>query len=77
MYDGGYVVQHPFLGVTQELTAEELSVYDYIIGLQHLIDRSGGPFSPTTRKYQQDMRIGLDWFRKNNASAYMVLLDQL
>lgn len=75
IYDSGDVVQNPFSGETYELTAEELSVYDYIIGLQHLINRQGGPFSPTTRKYQQDMRIGLDWFRKNNASAYMALLD--
>lgn len=75
IYGTGDVVQNPFSGETHELTAEELSVYDYIIGLQRLIDRSGGPFSPTTRKYQQDMRIGLDWFRKNNAEAYMVLLD--
>ena len=75
IYDKGDVVENPYSGETYELTAEELSVYDYIIGLQHFIDRAGGPFSHTTRKYQQDMRIGLDWFRKNNAEAYMVLLD--
>ena len=75
IYDEGGVVENPFSGERYKLTAEELSVYDYIIGLQHVIDRQGGPFSPMTRKYQQDMRIGLDWFRNNNAEAYMVLLD--
>ena len=75
VYDQGETVQNPFSGETCELTAEELSVYDYIMGLQYMIDRAGGPFSPITRKYQQDLRIGLDWFRKNNASAYMTLLD--
>ncbi len=75
IYDQGERVQNPFSGEMFDLTAEELSVYDYIMGLQHMIDRAGGPFSPATRKYQQDLRIGLDWFRKNNAAAYMALLD--
>jgi len=50
--------------------AGELTIYE-----SGDIVRNGGPFSPITRKYQQDMYIGLDWFRKNNAAAYMVLLD--
>ena len=74
IYDKGDVVQYPFSGETYELTAEELSVYDYILGLQYVIDRAGA-FNPISFEYQKDLRIGLDWFRKNNAEAYMVLLD--
>lgn len=74
IYDKGDVVQNPFSGETYELTAEELSVYDYILGLQYVIDRAGA-FNPISFEYQKDLRIGLDWFRKNNAEAYMVLLD--
>ena len=74
IYDHGDVVQNPFSGETYELTAEELSVYDYILGLQHIIDRAGA-FNPISSEFQKDLRIGLDWFRKNNASAYMALLD--
>jgi hypothetical protein len=28
-----------------------------------------------TPQHVQDLRKGLDWFRKNNPSAYMTLLD--
>ena len=29
----------------------------------------------TNSELQRDVRKGLDWFRENNAEAYMVLLD--
>lgn len=74
IYEEGDTVRNPFSGETYELNAEELSVYDYIIGLQYVIDRVG-VFNPESFKYQKEMRKGLDWFRKNNAKAYMVLLD--
>ena len=74
IYDEGDVVQNPFSGETYELNAEELSVYDYILGLQYFVDRLG-VFNPQSAEFQADMRIGLDWFRKHNAEAYMVLLD--
>ena len=50
-------------------------MYDYIIGLQWTIDRRGGVMNPATFPLQKAMRRGLDWFRSNNAKAYMVLLD--
>ena len=28
-----------------------------------------------TPQHIKDLRKGLDWFRKNNAEAYMILLD--
>lgn len=74
IYEEGDEVQNPFSGETYELNAEELSVYDYILGLQYVIDRIGA-FNPKSAPYQRDLRKGLDWFRKHNAKAYMVLLD--
>jgi hypothetical protein len=68
-------VQNPFTGQTYELTPEEVAMYDYIMGLQFMIERKGGLLNPNTKSLQKDMRKGLDWFRKNNAEAYMVLLD--
>ena len=75
LYAEGDVVQNPFSGETYELNAEELSMYDYIMGLQWTIDRRGGAFHPRTREYQKDLAKGLAWFRTHNAAAYMVLLD--
>lgn len=74
IYDEGDTVQNPYSGETYTLTAEELSVYDYIMGLSWVVDRMG-VFNPESAPFQRDMRIGLDWFRKHNAEAYMVLLD--
>ncbi len=62
VYSEGDTVSNPFTGDSVELTAEELSMYDLIMGAQML--------------NQWDvMQKGLGWFRRENAEAYMVLLD--
>jgi hypothetical protein len=62
VYSSGGTVSNPFTGESAELTAEELSMYDLIMGAQML--------------QQWDiMEKGLSWFRRNNGKAYMILLD--
>ena len=51
-----------FTGESIELTAEEVSMYDLIMGAQML-------------RQWDIMEKGLSWFRRNNSKAYMVLLD--
>ena len=48
-----------------------------IMGAQTVIDTkyNGNMLDPNTAYFQREMRKGLDWFRANNAEAYMVLLD--
>ena len=70
VYNEGREVTNRFGGDSCYLTAEELSMYDFIIGASTLMEM--GMYAP---KSIDDMRKGLDWFRKNNPSAYMVLLD--
>tara|TARA_R100001480_G_scaffold30092_1_gene41011 strand:+ start:501 stop:779 length:279 start_codon:yes stop_codon:yes gene_type:complete len=74
-YTDGDVVTNPFSGETYELNRTELSMYDFLMGCQFIIDMNGGSFNKDSISLQNDMRKGLDWFRKNNAKAYMVLLD--
>ena len=62
VYSTGDTVSNPFTGDSIELTAEELSMYDLIMGAQML------------QRYDV-MQKGLGWFRRENAEAYMVLLD--
>lgn len=62
VYESGDTVSNPFTGESIELSAEELSMYDLILGCQ------------VTRHYKI-MQQGLDWFRRANPEAYMVLLD--
>ena len=70
VYTEGAEVTNRFGGDSCYLTAEELSMYDFIIGASTLMEM--GMYAP---KNIDDMRKGLDWFRKNNAEAYMKLLD--
>ena len=71
LYEKGDVVQNPYSGKEIELTAVELSMYDFIMGAQIVLEM-GMRDKP---KIVEDMRKGLDWFRKNNNKAYMALLD--
>ena len=70
VYDKGREVTNRFGGDSCYLTAEELSMYDFIIGASTLMEM--GMYAP---KSIDDMRKGLDWFRKNNVDAYYKLLD--
>ena len=71
LYEEGAVVQNRFGGDSIELNNVELSMYDFVIGSSIVIEMSGG-YKHTD---VNELRKGLDWFRMNNAEAYMVLLD--
>jgi hypothetical protein len=75
IYKKGCVVANPYSGQEYELNNVEASIYDFLIGCQVLIEFEGGVLNPETVKLQKEMRKGLDWFRRNNAEAYLVLLD--
>jgi hypothetical protein len=70
IYEEGGKVRNPFSGEEYELTPEELSMYDFVMGSQMILERG-----MTNEKMISDFRKGRDWFRKNNKEAYMVLLD--
>ena len=71
VYEKGAVVRNRFGGGEIELNNVELSMYDFVIGSSMLMEMSGG-YKHTD---VNELRKGLDWFRKNNPEAYMVLLD--
>lgn len=73
VYTEGAEVTNRFGGDSCYLNAEELSMYDFIIGASDLIEM--GFLLSSSDKICDDLRKGLDWFRKNNAEAYMKLLD--
>ena len=72
LYDKGDTVKNPFSGEVYELNNVELSMYDFVIGSQVVMEMAP---KQVTENQVKDFRKGLDWFRKNNAEAYMVLLD--
>ena len=71
LYKEGDVVKNRFSGEEYELNNVELSMYDFVIGSSLVLEMSNGHKHTDV----EDLRKGLDWFRKNNAKAYMVLLD--
>ena len=71
LYEKGDEVTNRFSGEKYDLTAEELSMYDFIMGAQIVLEM-GMMDNP---KIVEDLRNGLDWFRTNNNKAYIVLLD--
>ena len=74
LYKEGGTVRNRFSGEEYELNNVELSMYDFIIGSTMTLDM--GIFNTEDRTQAVDeLHKGLDWFRKHNAKAYMVLLD--
>ena len=71
-YDKGDTVKNIFSGEEYELNATELSMYDFIVGSQMVMEMQPKTVTP---KMISDFQKGLGWFRSNNSSAYMVLLD--
>ena len=73
LYEIGDEVSNPYSGERIELTAVELSMYDFVMGATMVYEMMG-PWQGDP-KVVKDLRKGLDWFRKHNPKAYMVLLD--
>ena len=71
LYEEGDTVTNRFSGEEYELNNVELSMYDFIMGATIVLEMAGG-YKHTN---VDELRKGLDWFRKNNPKAYMVLLD--
>ena len=78
VYDKGTTVTNPFSGEEYELSALELSIYDFIMGANIVLEEAySKQEEPNDRlkKIHKDLYKGLDWFKEHNAEAYMVLLD--
>ena len=63
LYTNGGEVTNPFSGASIGLTPAELSMYDFIMGCVYI------------GKQDQTFVKALNWFRRANPDAYMVLLD--
>lgn len=72
IYDKGETVKNPFSGEEYTLNGVELSMYDFIIGSQYVMEVAP---KTVTSKQIDEFHKALRWFQKNNIEAYMVLLD--
>ena len=80
VYQKGAIVTNPFSKESYELNALELSIYDFIIGANLSLERHFDIYGEPDKEGKvealyKELYKGLDWFKKNNAKAYMILLD--
>jgi len=70
-----YTRRNRFTGEVIELTKEECEKHDAIFWNEALATLEDKELGTGVSKHWDTVRKNLDWFRKNNAKAYMVLLD--
>ena len=81
IYEEGNEVQNPFSEEKYKLNAIELSIYDFVIGANLVLEMHYDDKTITladndrVKKITEDLYKGLDWFRENNMEAYWILLD--
>ena len=72
VYTEGDTVTNQFSGADFELSPHELSMYDFIIGTQLMMELQK---NLVTSKHVSDFHKAISWFRSANVDAYYVLLD--
>ena len=70
-----YTRRNRFTGESIELTKEESEKHDAIFVNESLATIEDKELGTGASKYWDIVRKNLDWFRRHNAKAYMVLLD--
>ena len=73
--NGDYTRRNRFTGESIELTKEEAEKHDDIFKYEVLATLEDKELGTGASKLWDKVRKNLDWFRKHNAKAYMVLLD--
>ena len=70
-----YTKRNRFTGESIELTKEEAEKHDKIFYYEALATLEDKELGTGASKLWDKVRKNLDWFRRHNAKAYMVLLD--
>jgi len=68
-------VSNPFSGESIAMPKFAVAVYDVIMGSQQIASNYDRVHGDGASPLWNDVRKGLDWFRKYFAKEYMVLLD--
>ena len=79
LYTEGANVQNRFTGEEITLNAEELSIYDFVMGcelyLGMQLEGDDKLESSDIKFLRKNMRKGLKWFQSTNPEAYKILLE--
>ena len=79
LYTEGANVPNRFTGEKITLNAEELSVYDFIMGSEMFLEmklEGDDKLEPSDIKFlKEKMNKGIKWFQSTNLKAYKILLE--
>ena len=79
LYTEGANVQNRFTGEEITLNAEELSVYDFVMGcevyLEMQLEGDDKLESSDIKFLRKNMHKGIKWFQSTNPKAYKILLE--
>jgi len=79
LYTEGAEVPNRFTGEKTTLNAEELSVYDFIMGAEMYLgmqlEGDDKLESSDIKFLRENMRKGIKWFQSTNPKAYKILLE--
>ncbi len=75
VYEKGEVATNPYSQESIELNNVELSIYDFILGATMWLYYHSDDDSQNVSDTQRDLDKGIEWFKKVNPEAYIVLLD--
>lgn len=73
IYSEGELIDNPKNNESAYLSAEELSVYDYVHGLEFFLNRQGDPVKENRSKWIKELMKGLKWLKSHNPEAYLTL----
>jgi len=68
-------ITNPFSGQSIAMPRFAVAIYDVIMGSNLMAENYDAKHGVGSCHLWHDVRKGLDWFRKNFAKEYMVLLD--
>ena len=75
IYENGQYVENPISKDGCKLTNIELSIYDYLMGLNTMVQEK--VFSDKTEEEKQlnNIQLCLEWFKYNNLLKYLILFE--
>ena len=75
IYDNGQYVENPISKDGCKLTNIELSIYDYLMGLNIMVQEKVFSDKKEEEKQINNIQLCLEWFKYNNLLKYMILFE--
>mgnify|MGYP001430887748 CR=1 FL=1 len=75
VYVVGGKVRNRFTGEEAIINANMLSMYDFIVGSEALIEMTSGFLDPSNAQMKNEMSKGIEWFKSQDSVAFKTLFE--